>query len=93
MPNKYKTFEQLKNSEGTKAFKILFADRGSSIVIATPHGGKIEYGTSEITREISEEKYSYYIFEGKKTQVIKIYILQVQTLMSLNADNYSKRRR
>lgn len=66
MSDKYKTFEQLKSTEGTKAFKIQFADRGSSIVIATPHGGKIEYGTSEITRGISGEKYSYYIFEGKK---------------------------
>lgn len=38
--------------------------QNSRVLIAAPHGGKIESGTSEITRKIAANNRSYYLFEG-----------------------------
>ena len=39
-------------------------NRGSPLVIATPHGGGIEPGTSEIVLALAGQEHSYYVFEG-----------------------------
>lgn len=40
----------------------------SATVIAAPHGGGIEPGTSEICRGIAGDDLSWYLFEGRKAQ-------------------------
>lgn len=45
-------------------FRIRPVDRGGKIVIIAPHGGGIERGTTELTRAIAGEDFSYYIFEA-----------------------------
>lgn len=45
-------------------YSINLQNRKSKIIIFTPHGGSIERGTSEITRAIADEDFSYYIFES-----------------------------
>ena len=40
---------------------------GSATVIAAPHGGGIEPGTSEVAKEIAKKDLSVAIFEGNKT--------------------------
>lgn len=68
MTDKYINFKELsqENTEG-KDYVISLNNVGSPILILAPHGGKIEPTTSEITRKIAGDKFSYYCFEGKKT--------------------------
>lgn len=66
MPDKYLNFNQLAEEETKESYRILKNDRGSPIAVVAPHGGGIEPGTSEITREIAGINFSYYIFEGIK---------------------------
>lgn len=41
-------------------------DRGSSVAIIAPHGGRIEPGTSELALAIAGHTFSYYLFEGRQ---------------------------
>jgi phage replication-related protein YjqB (UPF0714/DUF867 family) len=66
MPDKYKSFEELRRAEPRAAFEIISRKRNSPVVIAAPHGGGIEPGTSEIARSIAGDEFSYYLFEGRK---------------------------
>lgn len=67
MADKYANFAALVLAEGKNgAFFITAHDTGSSIVIAAPHGGAIEPGTSEVATAIAEDDFSYYLFEGRK---------------------------
>jgi phage replication-related protein YjqB (UPF0714/DUF867 family) len=67
MADTYSNFTALALAERkTGAFSITARDRGSSVVIAAPHGGAIEPGTSEIARAIAADDLSYYLFEGRK---------------------------
>ena len=49
-------------------FKIFAKDVDSSILIAAPHGGGIEQGTSEIALSISDGIHKCYCFEGIKAK-------------------------
>jgi phage replication-related protein YjqB (UPF0714/DUF867 family) len=68
MSDKYKNFAALKAGEPEDAFRILSRDKGSGVVVAAPHGGGIELGTSEIAIAIAGEDLSFYLFEGKKAE-------------------------
>lgn len=68
VPDKYSTFFALAAAESAGAYSITAKDTGSSIVIAAPHGGAIEPGTTEIALAIAAEDLSCYLFEGAKPQ-------------------------
>ncbi len=64
--DKYPSFEELKAQEAEGAYRVEAVDRGSAACIIAPHGGKIEPGTSELTRRVAGQDLSYYLFEGIK---------------------------
>lgn len=66
MHDTYANFHALKLAEPATAFGILSRDSGSSVLVAAPHGGGIEPGTSEIACAIAGDVLSYYMFEGLK---------------------------
>lgn len=67
MADKYTNFAALALGERKNgAFSITAHDAGSSVVIAAPHGGAVEPGTSEIAKAIAAGDLSYYLFEGQK---------------------------
>lgn len=65
----YQTFAELSKEESENIDFCVSAIRieGSVTIIAAPHGGGIEPGTSEVAREIAKTDLSLAIFEGKKT--------------------------
>jgi phage replication-related protein YjqB (UPF0714/DUF867 family) len=65
-PDKYPNFPALKKNERPEAYRIVPVDRDSTVVVAAPHGGKIEPGTSELARQVAGEDLSLYLFEGCK---------------------------
>ena len=66
--DKYRNFAALCAAEPADAFSIATCDRGSRVMVAAPHGGGIEPGTSEIALAIAGADLSYYLFEGHKRQ-------------------------
>ena len=67
MPDKYSSFSELSANEAPEAFRIVYEERGTEIALIAPHAGKIELGTSEIYLEIAKEDFTYYLFEGCKS--------------------------
>ncbi len=65
--DKYPNFAALAAAESEDSFLISVRPKGSTVVIVAPHGGGIEPGTSEIACAIAGEDFSYYLFEGTKT--------------------------
>ena len=68
MRDAYLTFAALRAAEPADAFSVSICDRASRVVVAAPHGGGIEPGTSEIAVAIAGADLSYYLFEGHKRQ-------------------------
>lgn len=68
MRDTYPTFAALRAAEPAAAYSMSLRDRGSPVVVAAPHGGGIEPGTSEIALAIAGDELSYYLFEGHKRQ-------------------------
>lgn len=68
MLDKYSNFAKLTAAEPPEAYAIKMKDKSSPIIIAAPHGGGIEPGTSEIALTIASDDMSYYLFEGIKKQ-------------------------
>jgi phage replication-related protein YjqB (UPF0714/DUF867 family) len=66
MADKYSSFSHLASSEASWSFKIELCQRESAVAFMALHGGKIELGTSEITKAIARDDLSYYLFEGCK---------------------------
>jgi phage replication-related protein YjqB (UPF0714/DUF867 family) len=64
--DKYKNFAEIKRSEGRWAYSIIPTPRDSPVLIISPHGGRIEPGTSELATLIAGESYNLYCFEGYK---------------------------
>jgi phage replication-related protein YjqB (UPF0714/DUF867 family) len=68
LASKYASYAELARTEllGTD-YRIRVSERPcSKILIAAPHGGMIEIGTSEIARLIAGGEHSLFIFEGLK---------------------------
>jgi phage replication-related protein YjqB (UPF0714/DUF867 family) len=65
MPDKYASFADLAadHEEGVH-YRIRLVDRASSVVMAAPHGGRIEPGTELIAQAIAGDQQSFYAFEG-----------------------------
>jgi len=66
MVDKYANFAELSAGEVAGDYKIVCQNRQSDVVIAAPHGGSIEPGTSEIAMALAGDELSYYLFEGHK---------------------------
>jgi phage replication-related protein YjqB (UPF0714/DUF867 family) len=66
--DRYNNFAALRAAEPADAFSIAVCDRASQVVVAAPHGGGIEPGTSEVAVSIAGADLSYYLFEGHKRQ-------------------------
>ncbi len=52
--------------EGEDYLVISKEIEGADLAVIAPHGGGIEPGTTEISRNIARDKYHYYSFLGKK---------------------------
>ncbi|MFK7678717.1 poly-gamma-glutamate hydrolase family protein [Bacillus sp. Wb] len=68
MADTYKNYAELSASE-TKGvdYQISYFSKPSNKIIMAIHGGGIETGTSELTRDIAGTLHSYYLFEGLKS--------------------------
>jgi phage replication-related protein YjqB (UPF0714/DUF867 family) len=66
MDHKYETFAELAEAEvsGTDYRVHTLARPGSPVIVIAPHGGTIEYGTSEIARLVAGDDHSFFAFEG-----------------------------
>ena len=65
--DKYSNFEELERNE-VGNYTIECLDRGSNITILAPHGGKIEFNTTEIAKLIAGDSFNYYSFIGQKNK-------------------------
>lgn len=64
---RYQSFHELHQNERADIdFRIEMENRASPYSILAIHGGKIEYGTSLITRAIAGTDFNFYLFEGLK---------------------------
>ncbi len=64
---RYQSFHELHQTERADVdYRIEMENRASPFSILGIHGGKIEYGTSVITRAVAGSEFNYYLFEGIK---------------------------
>ena len=61
----YKNFSELQKNEDSKNYSIETKKRKSDVLVLAPHGGRIEYGTTDIAKSLAGKKWSYYAFNGK----------------------------
>jgi phage replication-related protein YjqB (UPF0714/DUF867 family) len=65
----YQNFAELKSQEVEgKDYRISARLRDERVLVMAPHGGKIEPTTSMIAEAIAGENYSYYSFDGLKSE-------------------------
>jgi len=66
--DRYQSFEELAQSEiPGKDFNIRVQRiLGCTVAVIAPHGGAIEFGTSEIAQQIAGSDFNMYLFEGIK---------------------------
>jgi phage replication-related protein YjqB (UPF0714/DUF867 family) len=65
----YKNFQEITQQEVEgKDFQIRHHNKDERVLIMAPHGGKIEPTTSMIAEAIAGENYSYYSFDGLKSE-------------------------
>ena len=58
--------EKIRQKREGEDFIRRVKDRGSSVAIVAPHGGRIEPGTSELALALASYNFSYYLFEGRQ---------------------------
>jgi phage replication-related protein YjqB (UPF0714/DUF867 family) len=67
LDDRYSDFDELSRNEREGVdFRICLTRRDSPVAIIAPHGGRIEFGTSQAAAAIAGEMYSLYCFEGLK---------------------------
>jgi phage replication-related protein YjqB (UPF0714/DUF867 family) len=66
--NGYQNYFELSAAEEKRHYRTIRAERGTRLLVFTPHGGGIEPGASEITRALAGENFSYYCFEGARRE-------------------------
>lgn len=67
MPDFYSNFSELQSHElEGQDYQIITSRNWHRVLIISPHGGKIEYYTSQIAKWIADEDFAYYSFEGIK---------------------------
>ncbi|MDD5369873.1 MAG: poly-gamma-glutamate hydrolase family protein, partial [Anaerolineaceae bacterium] len=62
--DRYQSFSEMARFEGV-TYQVVVEARRSWCMIAAPHGGGIEPGTSEIARALAHERHSLYLFESR----------------------------
>jgi phage replication-related protein YjqB (UPF0714/DUF867 family) len=67
--DKYSSFEKMRSEqkEGID-YEIEIVNRHTSVALIAPHAGHIETGTTEITKAIAGDDYSFYCFNGMKAK-------------------------
>ena len=71
----YMRFKELAHREVEgQDYRIRIELRDPRVLIMVPHGGKIEPTTGEIAAAIAEDDYSFYCFEGLKTDSRPLHI-------------------
>ena len=71
----YMSFKELVHREvEDQDYRIRIELRDPRVLIMAPHGGKIEPTTGEIAAAIAEDDYSFYCFEGLKTDSRPLHI-------------------
>jgi phage replication-related protein YjqB (UPF0714/DUF867 family) len=71
----YMSFKELVHREvEDQDYRIRIELRDPRVLIMAPHGGKIEPTTGEIAAAIAEDNYSFYCFEGLKTDSRPLHI-------------------
>jgi len=69
MTSPYRSFDELTQQEVEgRDYQIRVQLRDERVLIMAPHGGKIEPTTSMIAEAIAGENYSYYSFDGVKSE-------------------------
>ncbi len=69
MSPSYRSFSELRQKEVEGVdYRIRSRSRDERVLVLAPHGGKIEPTTSLIAEAIAGENYSFYSFEGLKTE-------------------------
>lgn len=65
--DKYAAFADLaaREKQGID-YNISVLNRASAVAIVAPHGGRIEYGTSQLATAVAGDDFSLYLFEGLK---------------------------
>lgn len=67
MPDFYSNFRELQlNEQEGRDYQIIASQKWHRVLIIAPHGGKIEYYTSQIAKWIANEDFAWYSFEGIK---------------------------
>lgn len=66
MADRYAGFQALAAAEPAAGYAITAWTRAACCIVAAPHGGRIEPGTSEIAKAIAGDDLSLYLFEGRK---------------------------
>lgn len=70
--DKYQCFSHLQQHEiEGRDYTIQFWQGRTGVVILAPHGGTIEFGTTELARAIAGEEHGFYSFTGLKTDTPK----------------------
>jgi phage replication-related protein YjqB (UPF0714/DUF867 family) len=87
--DKYMSFDALSRAELADAFRIVCLDRGSSVAVLAPHGGKTEVGTSDIARAIAGDDWSFYSFAGRSAAETSTSILRPPISTSLRPWRWS----
>ena len=69
MSSPHKSYDELsrKEVEG-RDYRIRLQSKDGRVLVMAPHGGKIEPTTSMIAEAIAGENYSYYSFDGLKSE-------------------------
>lgn len=68
-PEPYFDFKELfANEKRGKDFQIISVSRPSPVLILAPHGGYIEFWTTEIASHLAGDTYSFYSFKGIKSK-------------------------
>jgi phage replication-related protein YjqB (UPF0714/DUF867 family) len=63
--DRYPSFAELRTAEREHVdYRIVAVDRGSTVTIIAPHGGRIEPPTSAVATLLAAETFNLYCFEG-----------------------------
>src|SRR5512137_587512 len=75
MTSSYQSFKELADREVEgQDYRIRIELRDARVLIMAPHGGKIEPTTAQIAEAIAGIDYSFYSFEGLKTDSRMLHI-------------------
>jgi phage replication-related protein YjqB (UPF0714/DUF867 family) len=75
MGDHYESLEELKSHETEGVdYEETLEDRNNKVTILSIHGGFIEYGTTEIAKEIAKDDLNHFNFSGLKKKSWKLHV-------------------